>query len=181
MKSLAEKKKKENIVEYILYMYRMEDLLRAYRFSMDDIDQYFLAHAKISKKEKTASHQWLENMAMKMEKHGVKKEGHLPSTQRYVDALAKIHWELVKSDRHYFRIYQKAKPVVMDFIMAAGNKNPGHEVQVFVNGLYGLLLSRLNGKQVSPEMSKAAEIFGEALGYLSLVYMGRQMEGQFKS
>lgn len=169
--SLAEKKKKENIVEYILYMYRMEDLIRAFGFNMEDIDQYFLSHAKASKEEKTATHQWLQTITDKMAEEGIQESGHLASTQKHVESLAQIHWELLKSDQAYFGIYQKAKPFVMDLVLSAGSKNPGHEVQVFVNALYGLLLSRLTGKQVPEELLKASEVFGEALGYLNHIYM----------
>ena len=36
---IAQKKKKENIAEYILYMWQVEDLIRAYKFSIDEIEQ----------------------------------------------------------------------------------------------------------------------------------------------
>ncbi|MDX5479843.1 MAG: DUF4924 family protein, partial [Cyclobacteriaceae bacterium] len=34
MKAIADKKKEQNIGEYIIYMYQMEDLLRAFQFNL---------------------------------------------------------------------------------------------------------------------------------------------------
>ena len=39
MKSVAENKKKQNISEYIIYMYQMEDLVRSYHFNLEEIEQ----------------------------------------------------------------------------------------------------------------------------------------------
>lgn len=170
MKIIAEKKKKENIVEYILYMYRMEDLLRAYQFNMEDINQYVLSHSRVSAEERAASSQWFYELANQMKGLGIEKEGHLPFLQRQVDDMANIHWQLIKTDPGYFEVYKKTKPFLLELIMAAGDKDPGHEVQIFLNCLYGLLLSRLNGRKIAPELLEAAAAFGEALGFLAAAY-----------
>ncbi|MEX2513135.1 MAG: DUF4924 family protein [Cyclobacteriaceae bacterium] len=170
MKSIAEIKKRENIVEYILYMYRMEDLLRAYDFNMEDIQQYVLSHEKVPEKVRAESNLWYKELAKKMKSQGIEKEGHLSETQKLVDELAALHWLLIKKDPGYFNLNLKTKPHLLDLIQAAGEKNPGHEVQIFINCLYGLLLSRLNGRQVAPTLLEAAAAFGEALGYLNMAY-----------
>ena len=36
---LAQQKQKENIAEYIIYMYQMEDIVRAFQFDLDKIVQ----------------------------------------------------------------------------------------------------------------------------------------------
>ncbi|MEX0882371.1 MAG: DUF4924 family protein [Cyclobacteriaceae bacterium] len=175
MKSIAENKKKENIVEYILYMYRMEDLLRAYDFNLEDIKQYVLSHEKIPEKERAESDQWYKELAKRMKSQGIEKEGHLSETQKLVDELAALHWRLIKKDPDYFNLNVKTKPYLLDLIQAAGEKNPGHEVQIFINCLHGLLLSRLNGRKVASPFLEAAAVFGEALAYLNIAYQKKSL------
>ena len=170
MKIIAEKKKEENMVEYILYMYRMEDLLRSYQFNMEEINQYVLSHARVSEEDRAASFQWFQELAKQMKSLGFEKQGHLPFIQQQVDKLANLHWQLLKIDPGYYEVYKKTKPFLLDFITAAADKNPGHEVQIFLNCLYGLLLSRLHGRKVAPELMEASTAFGETLGFLAAAY-----------
>src|SRR5690606_24959411 len=174
MKSVAENKKKQNISEYIIYMYQMEDLIRSYQFNLEDIRQYVISHYPISDEEKIEVGFWFDDLIDRMTVQNIQEKGHLQEIQEEVDALAKIHWELLKTDKEYFNIYQKAKPHVIDFVMAAEGHDLGHEVQICLNGIYGLLLCRLTGKKVTNELQQSAEAFGSVLGYLSLVYKVRE-------
>jgi len=174
MKSVAENKKKHNIGEYIIYMYQMEDLIKSYNYNIDDIRQYVVSHYPIPEEEKTAVAIWFDFLIDRMKTEGIKDKGHLADVQREVDTLAKIHWELLKTDKDYFEIYQKAKPHIIDFVLSAEGQDLGHEIQICLNGIYGLLLCRLTGKKVPEELQQSAEAFGSVLSYLSLVYKERE-------
>ena len=41
---IARQKRKENIAEYLLYMWQVEDLIRANKFDMDSINRTVFAH-----------------------------------------------------------------------------------------------------------------------------------------
>lgn len=170
MKSVAENKKKHNISEYIIYMYQMEDLIRSYQFNLNDIRQYVISHYPIPEEEKTEVAFWFDSLIEQMTAENIQEKGHLVEVQQEVDALAKIHWDLLKTDRDYFDIYKKAKPYVIDFVMAAEGHDLGHEIQICLNGIYGLLLCRLTGRKVPDDLQHSAEAFGSVLGYLSAVY-----------
>ncbi|MDN3670022.1 DUF4924 family protein [Echinicola jeungdonensis] len=174
MKQLAEKKRNQNIGEYIIYMYQMEDLIRSYQFNMEEIRQYVISHYPISAEEKEEISDWFLSLSDQMKQEGITETGHLSSTQKEVDRLAKIHWDLLKTDKEYFQIYNNAKPHVMEAILSAEGKDLGHEIQVCLNGVYGLLLCRLTGKKISPEQEQSAEAFGDVLSYLNLVYMDKK-------
>ena len=174
MKSVAENKKKHNIAEYIIYLYQMEDLIRSYDFNLDDIRQYVISHYPITDEEKTEVTRWFDSLIAQMKTEGIEDKGHLAAVQHEVDVLANIHWEILKTDRDYFEIYRQAKPHVLDFISAADGQDLGHEIQICLNGIYGLLLCRLTGKKVPVELQESAKAFGAVLGYLSVVYKERE-------
>ncbi|WP_200980213.1 DUF4924 family protein [Echinicola sp. 20G] len=171
MKQLAEKKREQNIAEYIVYMYQMEDLIRSYQFNMGEIRQYVISHYPVSEEEKEEIAEWFSALVDQMQKENIKEAGHLSTTQKEVSKLANIHWGLLKEDQAYFKIYNEAKPHIIEAIMAAEGQDLGNEIQICLNGIYGLLLCRLTGKKLSPEQEQSAQAFGSVLSYLNLAYM----------
>lgn len=174
MRAVAEKKKAQNIPEYIIYMYQMEDLLRAYNFDLDDIRQYVIIHYPISDSEKTETAKWFSDLAFEMKNAKAEETGHLPQTQELVDQLASIHWSLLKSDSQYFTLYQNAKPHLIRLILESGEKAPKHEIQMAINAIYGQLLARLRSREVPTDILEATDTFGDILSYLNWVYFNKE-------
>ena len=127
MQSIAEKKKSQNIGEYLVYMYQMEDLIRSYQGNMEEIQQYVVSHYPVSEAEKAEITRWFEGLLGKMTKQGIMEKGHLKELKDLVDHLAKLHWSLLKSDKTYFETYAKAKRFILEAILAANGENPGNE------------------------------------------------------
>lgn len=173
MKTIADKKKGQNIAEYIIYMYQMEDLLRAYQFDLEEVKQYVISHYPIPEKEKAATLAWFTAIAKALKNEGKEEKGRLNSTQAYVTELAEIHWGLLKTDKTYFEHYQKAKPYILQLVIEAGDDAPSNEVQVCLNAIYGLLLAKLKGREIPKDMESATEAFGNVLSYLNWVYFHR--------
>jgi hypothetical protein len=176
MKRIALNKLEKNIAEYILYMYQMEDLIRAYDFNMEEIGQYVVSHYPIPDHEKEETLDWFGEIAAEMKASGIEKRGHLAKTQHYVDALAKIHWEIIKTDKNYFDLFQKAKPHILQLVMEADVENPGHEIQVCIHSIYGQLLARLQGREIPADILEANERFGDLISYLVFLFHQRERE-----
>jgi hypothetical protein len=170
MKSIAEKKKSQNIGEYLIYMYQMEDLIRSYQGNIKEIKQYVISHYPVSEQEKEEITQWFEEFLTKMKEQGILEKGHLQELNTLVTKLSLLHFELLKNDLSYFESFNKAKPFILEAVLSANGENPGSEVQICLNGIYGLLLCRLLGKKVSEEQLKAADAFGEVLALLNFSY-----------
>jgi hypothetical protein len=173
MKSIADRKKSQNIGEYLVYMYQMEDLIRSYQGNMDEIRQYVVSHYPVSEGEKAEISDWLEEILEKMKSQEILEKGHLKELKDLVDNLANLHWKLLKSDKIYFDTYSKAKPFILEAIVEANGADPGNEIQICLNGVYGLLLNRLLGGTVEDHRVTAAEAFGEVLGLLNFHYQQR--------
>jgi hypothetical protein len=170
MKSIAEKKRQQNIAEYIIYMYQMEDLIRAYNFVLADIEQYVVSHYPVDASEKSDTLDWFGLLAHQMQTEGIEAYGHLTSLRVLVDTLAKLHWSLLKTDSAYFHRYQQAKPYILQLMLEDGATLISHEVQLFFNAVYGRLLARLHGREIPSSVLEATEAFGDILSYLSAVY-----------
>jgi hypothetical protein len=170
MKSVAENKKATNIAEYIIYMYQMEDLLRSYQGNEEEIKTFVVSKYPVSETEKHEIADWYLYLLKRMKSQGILEKGHLEELNKLVSTLAEIHWSLLKTDSGYFEVYNNAKTFILEAVMQAEGQNLGNEIQICLNGIYGLLLCRLLGKKVSDKQLKSAEAFGDVLSYLSRYY-----------
>lgn len=161
---LADKKKKENISEYIIYMYQTEDLIRAYQFNIEEIKQQVIS--QIENADQEALYEWYLGIARQMQAEGLEKRGHLSTTQEIVTALNRLHENLLKADQQYRQLYSKtALHIHKSMEQSKGAiKEP---VQAAINGIYGYLLLRLHEQKVDESLMPAINSFGDMLSYLS--------------
>lgn len=72
---IASQKKKENIAEYLLYMWQIEDLIRVYKLDIDAIQKYIIDPYDISDEKKKEMRDWYESLIEMMRSEGVEKRG----------------------------------------------------------------------------------------------------------
>ena len=171
--SIAENKKKNNISEYIIFMYQTEDLIRVYNFDMDQIKQYVIDHFPVDDKEKDAIIVWYKEILDLMLAEGIREKGHLKSVNAIVGELAEMSKQLLKSDHAYRQIYDQAK-IHINKNMDQANGAIQEPIQICLNAIYGLLLLRMNGKKVDESLMEGINKFGDVLSYLSYKYKQRK-------
>jgi Domain of unknown function (DUF4924) len=166
----AQVKKEESIAEYIIHMYQTEDLILTYKFNLNEIFEYVIKH--MSKDEKVLKKLllWYADIIEQMKNEDIiNTKRHLSSIQKYVDRLSAIHEDLLMKDLSYVKVYSKAEKDILHHIALSDNTitNP---IQICLNGIYGMLLLKLNGKNVSAEQQRTLAGFGSILAYLSEAY-----------
>jgi hypothetical protein len=166
---IAEKKKLKNISEYIIYMYQTEDLIRVYDFDIDLIEKYVIHHFPISEEEKQQNKDWYYQIIQKMKSEGVERKGHLSEVQKIVDELILLSDTLLIEDSDYHKIYKNANNYIKENLELSEGKIE-NEIQICLNGIYGLLLLRMKGKEVDESLMEPLNAFGDLLSYLSYQY-----------
>lgn len=167
--TIAESKRQNNIAEYIIHMYQTEDLIRAYEFDLVEIKERIVNHIPGDDGEKAALTEWYKDIISKMKKEGIEKSGHLSEVQLIVEELSKIHKELQSTDNNFEDVYHKSKSHI-DKSLAIAEGQIVSEVQICLNGVYGLLLLRVEGKKIADELMESINAFGDILSYLSFKY-----------
>ena len=155
-------------------MYQMEDLIRSYQGNAEEIKTYVVSKYPVSEEERNEISAWYLDLLQKMKDQNILEKGHLKELNELVASLAEIHWKLLKTDAGYFESYNKAKPFIIEAVMQAEGQDLGNEIQICLNGIYGLLLCRLLGKKVSDQQLKSAEAFGDVLSLLSYNFRERE-------
>ena len=68
---IAQQKRKENICEYLLYMWQVEDLIRANHFDMEQIRQHVVSRYQQPDEVKEKIAVWYEELIDMMRSHGI--------------------------------------------------------------------------------------------------------------
>ena len=169
----AEIKKKENIAEYIIHMYQTEDLILTYEFNLNEILEYVIKHMSKDQEEIKSLLLWYAEIISQMQDENVHiTKERLHSTQQYVDALSKLHITLLKEDSAYKECYEEAEgDIKVQIELSKGLvQDP---IQICINGVYGMLLIKLKGKDLGTTQKSMVDKFGKVLAYLSQVYTQR--------
>ncbi|MDY6801946.1 MAG: DUF4924 family protein [Bacteroidota bacterium] len=165
---IAKAKKRENIAEYVLYMWQIEDLIRAYNFDIEKISKNIIDKFEQPQPVKNEIKNWYEGLIDLFKEEGIEKTGHLQFVQNTVNELNELHLKLLKSPDHldYIDSYNQAR----DGIIELTNKSKGNvenEIEACFNGLYGILVLRLQQKTISPSTAEAMGQISKLIALLS--------------
>ena len=88
---IARELRKTNIAEYILYMWQIEDSLRACSFNPETIEKQLVARFNADEATCKEIAGWYNNLAVMMEKEHVQEKGHLQVIANLVNDLNEFH------------------------------------------------------------------------------------------
>lgn len=169
---VAQEKRKTNIAEYILYMWQVEDLLRACSFNADLIQSKLVSRFNADENTGNEITAWYNNLAIAMEKEHIREKGHLQVVTNLVNDLNEFHLKMIETqtDGEYLRLYQLNSDSIGEFILKS-DKSVENEVEACLNALYGLLLLKITNAEISPLTQQTIEGFGRMIGHLSARYI----------
>ena len=172
---IARQKRKENIAEYLLYMWQVEDLIRANKFDMDSINRTVIAHYDQPEEVKKEIAQWYEELIEMMRSEGVMEKGHIQLNKNVVITLTDLHLRLWKSPKAM--VYKKLPYIVQ--LRAKSGVEDLPELQTCFAAVYGYLLLRMQGKEVSAETLEGIKQISSFLALLAEKYR-EDMKGELK-
>lgn len=168
----ASQKKKENIAEYLLYMWHIEDLIRALGLDIDKIQSQIIdAHKDLTPEQKQQMREWYESLIDMMRREGAAEKGHLQINKNVILTLTDLHNRLMADPKYaaYSNQYHATLPYIVELRAKQGEEKAG-ELETLFQALYGLMLLRMQGKPVSEETQKAAAQISKYLGTLAALY-----------
>lgn len=173
---IAREKRNSNIAEYILYMWQVEDMLRALRMDMEAVDRYIVAGFKTDEETGKKIHDWYDNLAAAMKQEKVEVRGHLQVLKNLMNELTELHFFLLHEvhDRQYGQLVTAAAGNLVEFRRKSGVEDSVSDVELAMNALYGSLLLRLRKQEIHPATAAAMESFSKMLAYLAARY--KEME-----
>ena len=177
---IARQKRKANICEYLLYMWQVEDLIRANHFDMDEIRDKVIARYNQPDEVKEEIARWYEELIEMMRSEGVKESGHIQLNKNVIITLTDLHLRLLKSPKEmiYGAAYYKTLPYIVQLrAKSGGNDIP--ELETCFTAVYGYLMLRMQGKEISAETLDGIKQISSFLALLAEKYRA-DMNGELE-
>lgn len=156
--------KERNIAEYLIYMWQVEDLIRAHGGNAEQLA------ARYPEEQREGVEEWYTNLCNMMRTEGVMQQGHLQINKNVIQNLNELHGQLLASTKYpfYNAAYFKALPFIVE-LRQKGDQTIS-EIEICFEALYGVLLLRLQQKEISKDTAKAIEVISNFLSLLANYY-----------
>ena len=161
---VAQKLRKQNTPAYIIYMFQVEDIIRAYGLDVERICNEYLPRFGYDKEQMKQAREWYEALVRMMHEEGKETSGNVRVVQNTLDLLEEHHQELLadKDEQDYRAAYYRALPHIVA-LRTQGNNKAKHEMENCIDALYGATLLKMKGKEISSETQAALKPIGELL------------------
>lgn len=153
---IASQKRKENIAEYLLYMWQIEDIIRANGLDIDRIKESVIKQFTSDPEQLRAMAEWYESLIDMMRREEVADKGHLQMNNNIIGELADLNRRVLADPRfvEYHKEYYSTLPFIVELRAKAGDAKAG-EIETCFNALYGMLLLRLKKAPISDDTARA--------------------------
>ncbi|MDY6379883.1 MAG: DUF4924 family protein [Bacteroidales bacterium] len=150
------KSKTDNIAEYILYLWQMEDYLRAFPQNADATPE-------------------LHELNEMMHREGIMDGGHLAIANNALEELEELHATLLNEDAMYRAAIIRLTPQ-LNLLKAKTDRPTMSDLEACFTLLYQIMLLRLQKREISPETAAVQQQATQLLQFLSRTYKNLNTE-----
>jgi flagellin-specific chaperone FliS len=175
---IAQELRKSNIAEYLLYMWQVEDTIRAFDCSLSRIKREYVERFDYTDEQKEEEVDWFGNLIRMMNQEGCREKGHLQINRVTLQMLVELHAQLLASPKFpfYNAAYYKVLPFIVE-LRSRGTNKEENEIETCLNSLYGVMMLRLQKKEITPNTQHAVKEISTFIGMLSDYYKKDKEEG----
>ena len=142
--------KKDNIAEYILYLWQIEDYLRAFPQNADATPE-------------------LHELNEMMHREGIVEGGHLALANNALSEVEELHAQLLDEDALYRAAMIRLRPA-LNLLKAKTDRPTMSDIEACFVLLYQIMMLRLQKKEITPETADVQQRATQVLTFLSKTY-----------
>lgn len=168
---IAQERRKKNIAEYIIYMFQIEDVLRALECNENNIEKYvrqtFAKHQE--KLEEILN--WYLGLNDLMKSENLERKGHLSIVMNNVKELEDFHNKLLQHADYtsYNEKYNQAIPFIQEFKQRAQAQEES-EIIVALHAMYSKFLLKLKNVEITSDTETAFTGISNFLALLAVYF-----------
>ncbi|MBR1400293.1 MAG: DUF4924 family protein [Prevotella sp.] len=169
---IAQQLRKENIAEYLLYMWQVEDIVRAYGCSLTRIRKEYIDRFDYTDEQKEEMTDWYGDLVRMMNQEGCREQGHLQINRIVMQQLTELNARLLDSTKFpfYTSEYYKVLPYIVELRKKRAGNEEEPEIETCFNALYGVMMLKLQKKDISPDTQHAIKEITTYIGMLNDYY-----------
>lgn len=170
---IAIEKRRDNIAEYILYLWQLEDTLRALEFNQNRIYTTLVAgQSTLQTKEKEELLQWYMELMELMKSEDKTEHGHLQHSLHLIGDLNNLHLQLLTfpiGDK-YKKLFESVKPDI-DILRKKMDVKDMSDIGICFRALYSVILLRMKGGDTNNKyIQDVLEVISPLIALLSDYY-----------
>lgn len=142
--------KKNNIAEYILYLWQIEDYLRAFPHQAETTQE-------------------LQDIYTMMHQENIMQTGHLQLAQNALKELEELHEDILQQEATYRAAMLRLTPS-LNILKAKTNRPTMSDIEACLILLYQVMLLRLQDREISAATVQVQQQATQLLQYLSKTY-----------
>ena len=175
---ISQQLRKNNIAEYLLYMWQVEDIIRAYGCSITALRREYISKFDYDEEKKEELTDWYGDLITMINQEGCREGGHLQINKVVMQQLIELHEQLLASPKFpfYNAEYYKVLPFIVELRNRGADKDE-NEIETCFNALYGTMMLRLQKKEISQNTQHAIKEITTFIGMLSDYYKKEREEG----
>ena len=172
---IAQKLREKSITGYVIYMFQVEDVIRAYGLDIDRIQKEYLSRFQYTPEQEEKVVEWYCNLINMMREENVQEKGHVQVVRNTLILLADRHAELLLDPKQpfYSAAYYKALPYIVELRSKGMNKEK-NEIENCVDALYGATVLKMQGRELTDETKQALQPISHLLEMLSKLYKSEE-------
>ncbi len=149
-------------------MFQIEDLIRACKFSKPTIESTLLSKYPAEPAVQAEVRQWYFGLADQMEEEKLQERGHLVTLTNKIFEVYDFHLYLMNNVKEvkYQAEFNKVAPMIQE-LRQKQDATDLSDLQLALNAVYGFIILRMKGKQVSKSTAEAISAFVEWFNALS--------------
>ena len=170
---IAQQKRQENIAEYLLYLWQVEDLLRACKLDIDTVDKAVIARYDVDEDKRREIREWYESIIKMMELENVRERGHIRVCHNVLIRLNDLHRQLLAHQSRfpdYHADYYRTLPHIVQLRATLPEQERPGELETCFNALYGVMMLHLQGKEITQDTAAAISQISHFIGLLAAYY-----------
>ena len=160
-----------NISSYILYLWQIEDLLRALQFSPEAIYSQLVARREVADEQKQIFLLWYMDIANLLREEGKEEKGHLNHTLHLIADMHNLHLQLMQLPigEHYRKTYAHLQPELPRLRELVGNAEMS-DTELCFRALYAAMLYRIKGEGEKGAVKDTIEFVSPVVAELANLY-----------
>lgn len=176
---LASQKRKENVAEYIIFMWQLTDLLRALELNPQNIQRSLVDPLNLPEPQATEELRWYLDLVEILRQEGKERKGFPAITEYLVGELNEFHLRLLQEpkDDAYKIIVFSATPALTSYKQRCTEPQPSDIAYAF-HALYSKMLAHMQRTELTEQTEEAFRDITRMVSYLTSMF-GKFERGQF--
>ncbi len=170
---IAKAKRKENIAEYVLYIWQLKDMFRALQFNNEMLWAKIVEpQQQLTPEQKEQAYYWYVDLINLLKSEGKGSSGHIEHTLHLISDLNDLHLQLLKlpAGASYAARFAKTAPEIAKLRSVITDKGIS-DIELCFRALYSVVLLRLRGDdEGANHVNDVIEVISPLIAHLVSIY-----------